>query len=940
MKNSMRGNSYLLSQFIKSALNKDGKKSAFYTLYTILFLIMALACFSWFIVWGYSFIYEGDGWHQHFIALVYYAKYLKGIIRNLVIEHQLVIPDWDYYIGEGADIVNVFHYYVIGDPLTLLSVFVPISCMQYFYSFLSAFRLYLAGLSFSALCFGTGIRNRFAVMTGAIAFSFSCWALYSVVNHPYFNSPLIYFPLMILGIEKIIRGEKPYLFIVSAAVSAASNFYFFYIIAVLAILYTVIRLALLYKGNVKEAIFKLLHLGVMALVGVSIAGIILLPVLMVFLNDSRLSVKQAFEWFYSGYYYSQLPAVFVSASVTYWLCMGFSAPVIAAVFLLFIKRKDNYLLKVLFILGILIMLFPIGGRLLNGMSYKTNRWSWAFALLSAYILVKMWDDLRTLSSKEWKILMGAFTALYLICNFSIYSRLVNTFTAVPMFFITLIVLWNKPSDETQSIRQQALLFLLVAAGAFNSAYGFYSPNAMSIVTSCKENRKVWTEWDSNEAAALKKEVGSSYARMTGSWLSGNANVLNEVSSTQYYWTNANPFMSRFRTDMYMKEPVLFNYTGYDDRASLLALSAVQYYMADNTITKSVPKGYSLQEEYKDYSVFKNDLALPLAYCYDEYMTKDNWNTLNVAQKQEVQLDAAVVDADIAELSAVQREYPDYIIPYDLEYMSRNITESEDGIITTMINSQVELTLQQDVKDAELYVAFEGLEFVPNRIYDLYFGDESSDPTNLYGKEKFDLLPKMEQIAIRKGRIYWDPVKEVSIKVEATEEMQNTLLYTPPESSFSAGRHDFIVNLGYSDKPVSKITITLPIIGHYSFDNLRVYSIPLDQYPSKIEKLRENTLQNLELATDTVSGDISLAEPKLLCLAMPYSKGWKAFIDNESTEVLCLNERYMGIVIPAGTHRIRFNYSMPFKKAGLVLTLIGIAVFIIIILQSERKHVEN
>ena len=92
MKNSMRGNSYLLSQFIKSALNKDGKKSAFYTLYTILFLIMALACFSWFIVWGYSFIYEGDGWHQHFIALVYYAKYLKGIIRNLVIEHQLVIP--------------------------------------------------------------------------------------------------------------------------------------------------------------------------------------------------------------------------------------------------------------------------------------------------------------------------------------------------------------------------------------------------------------------------------------------------------------------------------------------------------------------------------------------------------------------------------------------------------------------------------------------------------------------------------------------------------------------------------------------------------------------------------------------------------------------------------------------------------------------------------
>lgn len=66
----------------------------------------------------------------------------------------------------------------------------------------------------------------------------------------------------------------------------------------------------------------------------------------------------------------------------------------------------------------------------------------------------------------------------------------------------------------------------------------------------------------------------------------------------------------------------------------------------------------------------------------------------------------------------------------------------------------------------------------------------------------------------------------------------------------------------------------------------------------------------------------------------------AFIDNEQTEVLNVNERYMGILIPAGTHNIRFNYSMPYKKAGAVLTLIGILVFIVIIVRYERKSVEN
>ena len=57
-----------------------------------------------------------DGWSQHFKALVYYSNYLRGILRHLIHDHRLVIPEWDFYIGEGGDILNALHYYVIGDP--------------------------------------------------------------------------------------------------------------------------------------------------------------------------------------------------------------------------------------------------------------------------------------------------------------------------------------------------------------------------------------------------------------------------------------------------------------------------------------------------------------------------------------------------------------------------------------------------------------------------------------------------------------------------------------------------------------------------------------------------------------------------------------------------------------------------------------------------------
>ena len=60
---------------------------------------------------------------------------------------------WDMNIGYGSDILTTLHYYVIGDPLTLLSVFVPADKTEVLYEVLIFLRIYLAGISFSVFCF-------------------------------------------------------------------------------------------------------------------------------------------------------------------------------------------------------------------------------------------------------------------------------------------------------------------------------------------------------------------------------------------------------------------------------------------------------------------------------------------------------------------------------------------------------------------------------------------------------------------------------------------------------------------------------------------------------------------------------------------------------------------------------------------------------------------
>ena len=77
---------------------------------------------------------------------------------------------------------------------------------------------------------------------------FCLWAIYNANRHPFFMNPMVYFPLIILGIEKVIKKEKPFLLIGMIFISAISNFYFFYIIAILTALYSIVRLIVLYNS--------------------------------------------------------------------------------------------------------------------------------------------------------------------------------------------------------------------------------------------------------------------------------------------------------------------------------------------------------------------------------------------------------------------------------------------------------------------------------------------------------------------------------------------------------------------------------------------------------------------------------------------------------------------------------------------------------------------
>ena len=129
------------------------KRRAYFLCYTGAFCLLSFIAFFPLLYNGKSLIWKPDGLTQHYNALVYIGNWGRTILRTLITEHRLSVPLWDFSIGYGSDVLTTLHYYVIGDPLNLLSILTPVRFTEYLYSGLVVLRMYLAGLSFACFCF-------------------------------------------------------------------------------------------------------------------------------------------------------------------------------------------------------------------------------------------------------------------------------------------------------------------------------------------------------------------------------------------------------------------------------------------------------------------------------------------------------------------------------------------------------------------------------------------------------------------------------------------------------------------------------------------------------------------------------------------------------------------------------------------------------------------
>lgn len=908
-----------------------------YILYTILFVIFFVFIFSPFILYNKAYLWGSDGMSQHYPSLLYTKQWVESIISSIQ-DGTFSIPLWNLQLGFGQEVLgNAINFRIFN----FLFIFFNESQLELYLFLRSLISLYLCGLSF--LFFSKNkFKNIYSIILGSLLYTFSAFSLYFGARHPFFLEMMIYLPILLYGVDKIFEKKKSYLFIFIVFLSTISYIYFLYMITIPTVIYALFKFFEVYKFNFKKFFSLLSIFSIHYFIGILLGMFSLLPSLVRSFSSSRASIESNINYFHWDYQYyldffkgildvNEIGIYgFISLS-----CISF----IIVIFVLIQKKKDKIFWGQL-IIYILAFLIPIFSLLFNGFAGKTLRWCFIFNFWSSMCVVKYFPEFLTIDIMKLKrvfIIIFSYICLYLfiyiLTGYSIKSSLI--FLVIYTILFIFIKLYGLKSIY---IYISLLCFLCIELTL--KSYELYSPNGLNYINDYFDSGKVIEQGNYNASSALemieddtiyRTDVVSNSSQRYQQMNYGLRNGLNGISS---YYSFSGGNISDYSLELgNSQQNIKFLILNWDQRTALNALSSVKYLSTITNCRAKIPYGYDLiatrermmaDETVQVEYLYENKYELPIMYTYNSYITKEKYSQLDVNEKEQSMLQSAVLEEDIDLLKGnLNFNYETLadknVIINNLKklYLNSDVIEiHDDYFIIKEDNVSILLNIDKNIM-GELYVIFNDITYESMNANSGILKD-----LNNYGKryvlqnlkEKYINFEKNQAVGLEASTDYSDDI--------------GTLLDSSNQYYF--GGRDLLLNLGHITS--QNITLRFGKPGKYSFSDMKIVSQPMKKYAEQINELKNETIENINIDSNKITGHVNLSRKQLLCLSVPYANGWKAYVNGEEVKIYKTNGMHMGLLLEKGENKIQFIYDDQSFKIGCIvssLTLIGVSTYLII-----------
>lgn len=302
--------------------------------------------------------------------------------------------------------------------------------------------------------------------------------------------------------------------------------------------------------------------------------------------------------------------------------------------------------------------------------------------------------------------------------------------------------------------------------------------------------------------------------------------------------------------------------------------------------KNVPIGYKKISK----NVYQNNNVFPVLYGTTKLINEEDFNKLKYPNTIEYLFQGAVVKnnkTNIKTNNFIKEETIDYKIKSSKNLKKKN--KSTYLEIKALDNNSSLLLDTEDIKDKVLII-------------------------------EFDIIKRNE---CKDG--------DLSISINS---IKNTL--TCQEWMYKNDNKTF--HYVISGKDQDKLNIKFKR-GVYKIDNIKTYLFNYDQINNyQKDLLKFNVEKN---SNDKIIGNINMPSNGYFITSIPYDEGFKIKVDKKEVKAEIVNKAHLGFKLNKGNHQIEIKYNAPYQRQSLIITIIGIASFVILIyFDINKKYIKE
>ena len=615
-----------------------------------LFIIPAL---SFILKNGMPFIYYGDFNAQQ-------IPFTISIQRDL---RNLTIPEYDFNAGTGLDYIGAYGFYNLFSPFTLLLALIPTEAVLYAIPFMIMLKLGFCSMT-AFIYISRFCKNSDYAVAGALLYTFSGYQMVNFVFH--YMDALVFFPLLLTALESAVTEKKRGCFGIAVAVCAFTNYYIFGIEVIFLVLYFLFRLTdSSFRINIKD----FFCLAAESVLGVLAAGIVLFPALKCLLENPRFgsefeSVRDMLVYETPWRYFRILQSIFIPPDTqgytnffpdfegnypagSRWSSQAMYLPFfgVSGVVAYICSDRKSWLSR-LTVCCTVIAFIPVLNSIFSfGCSLYYARWMFAptliMAAMTACALEKdsVYFKYGLAANGIFAAALAVFTLLFPMDKLALWKDVAyysNVQKWIQIAFVILstiaaaLLLFKAKKDNTFS--QKVLAITAAFVFAFSELTLLFGIGEERFPD---ETADVYVNYPTDR---LDTEYGS---RVVSSDIYSNINLIFGQKDVYSFNSTVSPYIMEYCNSLGIeKYEISTNYAAS-------CMCSAKILIAGRNDRDNIPNGFSdkyeLLEKCEAYTLYENPDFIPMGFCYDYCVSREDWLRLDEKDRAGFMLRAMVVD---------------------------------------------------------------------------------------------------------------------------------------------------------------------------------------------------------------------------------------------------------------------------------------------------------